>query len=585
MSSFDAWTDDFASQWVRLNPQLATATQYFTGGEQRSLDSDLALSNQWGQFYGCAAAERLAALAREGLDALRRYPTADLNSVQRVSAAALDWHLRDSIANAEFAAHRFVFSQIFGFQVLVVNFMAAGHPVRDSCDVETYLARLRRLPHVLDEGIAEARAAACAGIVPPRFILERTIEQLDDLTCGPASNHVLVASLTRRMQQANAIAAYDGNAFAETACDEIRDRTIPAFRRVREFMAEQLPHAIEGAGAWALPDGERYYARQLASATGTSLSALQIHEIGLREVERIESELERLLRKLGHTGGTIARRLKALNETVRIASDPDPREAILNSLQSIMDDAAARARLAFHLVPKAPVVIRREPEFSEKSAAAHYTTPAPDGSMPGIYWVPLADLDPNVPWIGIGLKSTAYHEAIPGHHFQLALEQESTTLPYFRKKNVLGYNPAFNEGWALYAERLAAESGWYDDDLAGYAGYLQQQLFRARRLVVDTGMHAMRWTREQAIEYGFTAAEVERYASWPGQACAYMIGQLRILELREAAKSRLASRFDLKAFHDVVLGGGTLPLAVLADEVTRKSPPNRASYPPHSHSP
>jgi uncharacterized protein (DUF885 family) len=374
--------------------------------------------------------------------------------------------------------------------------------------------------------------------------------------------------LVARMRQA-AIGDAAIESFAARASDEVRKRTIPAFVRAREMLAAQLPHSTAAAGAWALPDGEAYYARQLASSTGTSLSALEIHEIGLREVERIEAELDRVLRRLDCTTGTMNERLAQLNETVRVAPDPDPREGILCELQAIMDDALARARHLFRLVPSAPVVVRREPAFSERSAAAHYSTPAPDGSVPGIYWVPLAELDPNVPWIGIGLKSTAYHEATPGHHFQLALEQESTTLPYFRKRGALGYNPAFNEGWALYAERLCAESGWYGDDLPGYAGYLQQQLFRARRLVVDTGLHQLRWTREQAIAYGFTAAEIERYASWPGQACAYMIGQLRILELREAAKQRLGNRFALEDFHDLVLSGGTLPLDVLTTQVAR----------------
>jgi uncharacterized protein (DUF885 family) len=567
MLVFDRWAQEFAAAWVRMNPQQATNAQYFSGAAQAALDAELALCNEWGFFYGETAAQKLASIARDAREKLSGYSPADLSSVERASAAALDWYLSDTIANAEFAAHRFVFSQIFGFHVLVVNFLAATHPIRNARDVATYLARLGRLPKVLDDGIAEARAAARAGVVPPTFILERTIEQLDALTSGPPANHVLVAGLVRRMRTIDGIASQELDALAAAACDEVRDRAIPAFARVREFLAAQLPASTDAAGAWSLPNGEAYYARQLACATGTSLGAMEIHEIGLREVDRLESELERVLNRLGYAQGTISQRLRALNETRRVADTPDSREAILRALQAIMDDATLRARDAFHLLPNAPVVIRREPEFSEKSAAAHYATPAPDGSAPGIYWVPLADLDPNVPWLGVGLKSTAYHEAIPGHHFQLAIEQESSTLPYFRKRGALGYNPAFNEGWALYAERLCAENGWYDGDLPGYAGYLQQQLFRARRLVVDTGIHQLRWTKERAVAFGFTAAEIERYASWPGQACAYMIGQLRILELREKAKATLGKRFALEDFHDVVLAGGTLPLGVLAEQI------------------
>src|SRR5579883_89348 len=567
MTAFDDWAQAFAARWVARNPQLATATQYFSGKAQRALDAGLALSNQWGYFYGADEATSLASAARDGLDELQRLAIADLTPRQRASAGALQWYLRDAIANGEFGAHRFVFSQIFGFHVMAVSFLAGTHPVRDADDVETYLARLSDFGRVLDEGIAQARAAAAAGIVPPRFVLERTIEQLDALTSGEPENHLLVTSLVRRMSQVRSIDADLGRRFTATAAEIMRERAIPALARVRAALSSQLCAASDAAGAWALPDGEAYYARQLASATGTGLCAREIHDIGLREVARLESELDGVLRSLGFAGGTIVQRLAQLNETVRVAPEPDPRPQIVERLQSLVDQAAARARDCFNLVPNAPVVVKREPAFSERSAAAHYTPPAPDGSAPGIYWVPLADLDPNVPWIGIGLKSTAYHEAIPGHHFQLAIEQESEDLPYFRRRGAFGYNPAFNEGWALYAERVCAENGWYDGDLAGYAGYLQLQLFRARRLVVDTGIHAFRWTRERAIDYGFTAAEVERYASWPGQACAYVIGQLRILELRDVAKEKLGPRFAIEDFHDFILAGGTLPLDVLSAEL------------------
>ncbi len=452
---------------------------------------------------------------------------------------------------------------------MTVGFLAGTHPVRNSGDVETYLSRLSRFAELLDDGITQAKEAAGGGILPPSFIIERTIEQLDALIATPAPEHVLVTSLRRRIPQASDIGERPAEALIARAIDAVRERVVPALERVRTMLAEQLPRSTSAAGAWAMPDGAAYYARALNSSTGTALSATEIHAIGLHEVERIEAELEQTLQAMGYADGTIGDRLAKVNETVRLAPEPDPRESIQRRVRQVMDDAALRARDAFALLPKAPVEVRREPEFSEKSAAAHYTTPAPDGSAPGIYWIPLADLDPNVPWIGIGLKSTAYHEAIPGHHFQLTIEQESPDLPYFRKRNAFGYNPAFNEGWALYAERLCAENGWYDGDLIGYAGYLQQQLFRARRLVVDTGIHEMRWTREQAIAYGFTAAEVERYASWPGQACAYMIGQLRLLELRERAKAKHGSRFDLKTFHDLILSGGTLPLEVAAQRVMR----------------
>jgi len=256
-----------------------------------------------------------------------------------------------------------------------------------------------------------------------------------------------------------------------------------------------------------------------------------------------------------------------VNETLRWPVEPDPREAIVARLQDIVADAVRRSEAVFALRPASPVTVKREPAVSEGSAAAHYTTPAPDGSQPGIYWVPLAEIGPNVPWLGISMKSVAYHEAVPGHHFQLAIEQESPDLPRFRKLGAFGYDPSYAEGWALYSEQLTSEFDWYGDDLPARLGFLQMQLFRARRLVVDTGLHDLRWTRQQAIDYGFPPSEIERYVIWPGQACSYMIGQLRILEIREHARATLGDRFSVKDFHDAVLSRGTLPLAVLAREV------------------
>ncbi|MGH7683237.1 MAG: DUF885 domain-containing protein, partial [Vulcanimicrobiaceae bacterium] len=303
-------------------------------------------------------------------------------------------------------------------------------------------------------------------------------------------------------------------------------------------------------------------------SAGSRLSAKEIHEIGLREVARIEREMNAILVQLGYTGGAIDERIARLNASLQLPPADDERAAILTRLQEIIDDAERRSREHFALRPRSPVTVRREPEFSERSAAAHYTPPAPDGTLPGIYWVPLAEVDTKVPWLGIGFKSTAYHEAIPGHHFQLAIQGEAESLPHFRKRSAFGFDSSYGEGWALYAERLADENGWYDGDLPSRLGFLEMQLFRARRLVVDTGLHEMRWTRERAIEYGITAAEVERYIAWPGQACSYMLGQLRILELRERAKAALGERFSIKEFHDIVLGGGTMPLDVLEERLS-----------------
>jgi uncharacterized protein (DUF885 family) len=232
---------------------------------------------------------------------------------------------------------------------------------------------------------------------------------------------------------------------------------------------------------------------------------------------------------------------------------------LLARYEEILRDAEKRAALMFDLRPVAPVVVKREPPFTEKTAAAHYTPPAKDGSRPGTFWAPL----PGPKFEINEMRTLVYHEAVPGHHFQIALQYEMTNLPRFRRDGVFGFISAHGEGWALYAENLAAESGWYDGDPKGHLGHLNDELFRARRLVVDTGLHTMHWTRQQAIDYGIKASEVERYVVWPGQACSYKIGMLKILELRAKARAALGDKFSLKEFHNVVLRAGNVPLAVL----------------------
>ncbi|HEX7632578.1 MAG TPA: DUF885 domain-containing protein, partial [Lacunisphaera sp.] len=527
-ANFDQWADDFAARWVKMNPQLATRAQYFSGAEQDALDRQLNLGGGFGQTFGVKAAQELAALAQQGLNEMQAYPEASLTPQQRTTAAIIRWTLDNAIRSAPFAQHKFVFDQFSGLHLGLVGFLTTTHPIRNRRDAENYLARLALAAPRIDEGIAEAKAAAQAGILPPRFIVERVIEQLDGFTAKKAADNVLVTSLDQRVAAlGTAVSAEDRAKFTATAEQEVREHVIPAYQRVRAMLAEQLPATTADAGVWRLPHGADYYANSLETLTTTKMKPEEIHAIGEREVKRIEGEMDAILQQLGYKEGTIQARTEQLNAKLNPPAEPDPREALIAKVDAIVHDAERRSVASFDLLPKAPVTVKREPAFSEKSAAAHYTNPAPDGTAPGIYWLPLADLGPRVTWLGVGLKSTAYHEAVPGHHFQLTIQQEQEGLPRCRKLGVFGFNSAYVEGWALYAERLAAENGWYDGDLPGKLGFLQLQLFRARRLVADTGLHAMKWTREQVIDYGFTPQETERYIVWPGQACSYMIGQLK----------------------------------------------------------
>ncbi len=566
--SFDPWADDFAARWVKQNPQFATRAQYFAGAEQDALDRQLTLAGGFGQTYGVKASQEKAALAREGLKALAGFSDATLTPQQRTSAAVIKWTLEDAVRSADFAQQNLIFNQFSGLHLGLVNFLTTTHPIRNVRDIENYLARLSQVTARIDEGIAEAKAAEAAGIIPPKFIVQRVIEQLDSFTAQKPADNVFASSLDKRIGQlGTAVTAEQRAQFVAAAEKEVGTNIIPAYQRVRALMAAELPHATDDAGAWRLPRGADYYVSNLESLTTTKLTPAEIHAIGLREVDRVSAQMATILRQLGYKDGTIQERIEKLNATLNPPAEPDPRVDLVAKVDALVQDAQRRSAAVFDLRPKAPVTVKREPAFSEKSAAAHYSAPAPDGTLPGIYWLPLADLGPRVTWLGTGLKSTAYHEAIPGHHFQVTIQQESTELPRYRKLGAFGFNSAYVEGWALYAERLASENGWYEGDLPGQLGFLNLQLFRARRLVVDTGLHNLKWTRQQAIDYGFTPQEIERYIVWPGQACSYMIGQLRILELREKAKAALGAKFSIKEFHNLVLRGGSMPLDVLAQEV------------------
>ena len=558
--AFDAWADELTTEWVRLDPQVATRIQFFAGHAQDAVDRELTPVT-------VAHRDRRDALARRWLTELEHRRSEATTAEQKVSADMMQWLLEDHLANRAFERHRFVFNQFFGLHVSLVNFLTQTHPIRHPRDIENYLARLEQVAIRLDEGIHEARAAVAEDLRPPRFIVERAREQVDALLQPLPAESVLVATLAERAARLPGVTEERRLEWVARAAQVVEGSVLPALNRVRELLQELEEQTDERAGLWRLPRGAEAYAQALRTFTTTARSPEEIHAIGRREVARIEMEMDVILRRLGQTDGSVLERYRAYNESIQPPAEPDPRPAILAEYTRIVREAEARAVAAFDLRPRAPVEVRREPAFTERTAAARYTLPAPDGSRPGIFWTPLPGPTFNLP----RMRSLAYHEAVPGHHFQLALQQEMTSMPQFRRDRLLGGLSVYIEGWALYAERLADELGWYEGDDRGRLGYLDSQLFRARRLVVDTGLHAKQWTRQQAIDYGLSAQEVERYVVWPGQACSYMIGQLRLLELREQAQTALGARFSLREFHNLVLQTGAVPLEVLAEVIAEWS--------------
>lgn len=558
-AAFNAWAEKFAADWVRINPQMATATQYFSGtAEQESLDRQLTPLTT-------VQRQKMVALAKVGVAKLDKFMAGPLDENQRISAATMRWTLANAIANAQFDDYNFIFNQFSGVQISLVNFMTQTHPLRRASDVANYLVRLEQVSTRVDEALARAKAAEAHSLIPPRFILERAQDQVNSFLKPEAAQNVFVTSLDKRMQKVGDLSPQARADAIAKATRIVEERIRPAYTRVQSFMAELYPHTTHAAGISRLPNGAAAYSQDLAYYNNTHLTADQIHAIGLREVARIEGEMDQHLRSLGFTEGSIKDRMAQLDEKLQPKGDADPRPELLAKYSEIVKDALVRSDALFNLKPRAPVQVLREPALTEAAAAAHYTLPAPDGSRPGTFWVPL----PGPKFEMAGMRSLSYHEAVPGHHFQLAIQQEQTDLPKFRAQRVFGGGSAHAEGWALYAERLAVENGWYDGDEVGLLGALDSELFRARRLVVDTGLHAKGWTREQAIEFGINAQEVERYVAWPGQATAYMLGMLRIVELREKAKAELGPKFSLPAFHDVVLHTGSVPMEVLGEVVDR----------------
>lgn len=549
---------DFTAEWVRADPDLATAERYFTGQEQDRLDRELTPQTD---VYSRSRIGR----ARQGLALLRTFDRARLTEDQRLSADLMAWQLEAVVGEEPFLDYTFPLNQMHGVNVELIESMVVRHPLATERDAENYVAVLGQVATRMEEAIAESRRRAARGIIPPRFILEATIAQMQRFADPVPAQNPLVSTLVDKLAATPSVADSKRDQLRAQASRIVDLQIYPAWKKAIALMQSQLGRSTGDAGLWRLKGGADAYAYFLRRYTTTSLTADQIHEIGLREVARIEQEMDTLLKRLGRTEGPVKERIEKLNVDLRYpnpASD-ESRAKIMQDIDGFIRDAEKRAEFLFDKRPRAPVVARPFPKFREANAAANYNSPPADGSRPGVFQYPRRVEEMTT----FGLRSTVYHETVPGHHFQLALQVENRTLPRFRQIGAFGNISALVEGWALYAERLAAESGWYGDDIEGRLGQLDSELFRARRLVVDTGIHAKHWTRQQGIDYGIQASEVERYVVFPGQACSYMVGQIKILDLREKAKAAMGDKFSVREFHNRVLNTGTVPLELLERQI------------------
>jgi uncharacterized protein (DUF885 family) len=513
----------------------------------------------------------LFAKARRDLETLRRYDRERLDARRQLSYDMLEEFLGLAGEMERWRHHNYPLNQLSGIQNGLPTFMATVHRVEDRKGAEHYISRLSQFDRRLEQALEGVQRRAAAGILPPTFVVEKVLEEMRGFVGVPARENILFTALDGHLES-----LVEGGALGEAARAELGSQAeaeilgtvYPVYGRLIEYYEALLPQTTGNHGVWALPDGDQYYEFSIRLMTTTDMSVDEIHAIGLDEVARIGAEMDAILRAAGYTEGTLGERILRIKaDPAQLYEDSDAgRAQIIADYQAIIDEIDAGLGPYFNVRPSVGVKVRRVPEFREGGAAlAYYELPPLDGSRPGVFYINLREMA-DLP--RFGMRTLAYHEAIPGHHFQIAIAQQLRGLPLFRRLIPL---PAYGEGWALYAEQLAWELGFMDDPLDNL-GRLQAEMFRAVRLVVDTGLHARRWTREQAIDYMLehtgmgeleVTAEVERYLVVPAQALSYKIGMLRILELRERAQQALGDEFSLVEFHDVVLTSGALPLDLL----------------------
>jgi uncharacterized protein (DUF885 family) len=514
--------------------------------------------------------DKMFRFVRRDLGLLRSYSRKRQSPVTLLSTDIMDWFLDDILRSERFRHHDYPLNQMFGIQSEMPNFMLTLHPVVSKLEGRNYVKRLGKFGIKFDQVMEGLLAREQKGCIPPRFVIRRVLDEMTAFIGKPANENPLYTVFKEKLEKLPRVSATDREALLAAAETEISHTVYPAYQRLIAYFTELEKKATTDDGVWKLPDGDEFYSQCLRSNTSTDYTPEQVHTIGLQEVERIEAEMRVILEKQGY--GEVKSPTKKLaefghEERFLYANTDEGRTACLAEYQRLLDEINAALDPYFAIRPKAALKVERVPEFREKtSAGAYYQMAAMGGGRPGVFYANLRDMNEVHKF---GMKTLSYHEGIPGHHFQLSIAQELKGVPFFRR--MLPFT-AYAEGWALYAERLAREIGMYKDDPYAELGALDSELFRAVRLVVDTGIHHKKWTREQAIEYmdAHTAeahesvvSEIERYIVMPGQACAYKIGMLKVLELREKARKELGDKFDLRRFHDVALKNGGMPLEIL----------------------
>lgn len=541
--------------------------------------SYLGVTDRQDQWNDVTESFQLASLAitRQRLDFLKGIDTSQLSEDRLLSYRLYRLDLERTLAGAPFRHHRYVIHQFRGPHTSAVSLLINVHAINSVQDAEAYIARLNNLPLYFDGVVEQIQIRADKGLFLVDWMIPKIIESASNVLLGAPFDagdepSVIWADFNDKLDQL-ALAPAEINQLREDARSALFNAVQPAYQKLIAAVRSQQDHAMPEDGVWRFPDGEAFYANRLNVFTTTGLTAAEIHQAGLDNVERLHSEMRAVMAELGEEGDltTFLTRVRS-DQALRFPNTEEGRSAYLDAARTAIDDMAKRLPTYFGLLPRADLVVKRVEAYRERSAGkAFYQRPPSDESRPGIYYANLYDMN-SMP--KTDLEALAFHEGLPGHHLQLAIAAELSNVPDFQRHTRF---TAFSEGWGLYSEYLAKEMGFYQDPYSNF-GRLAMELWRAARLVVDTGLHHKQWTRQQAVTYLVANTPntvydcqraIERYIAMPGQATAYMIGKLRIVELREMARQALGDRFDIRAFHDVVLGSGAIPLDQLEVHVQR----------------
>ncbi|OOS92060.1 hypothetical protein BTH25_07525 [Acinetobacter baumannii] len=536
-------------QWeytLKNNPETATTL------------GDLRYNDRWTEF----SKNQIEKDKKTTQNFLKRFEAIDstgFSATDQLNKDLMIYQLKETLKNYDLKLYEMPFNQMWGLHLQFPGFISSI-PFDNAKQYQDYISRLKQIPLILEQGIQLAKQGQKDGLMPPKYLIEKVAKQITSIAMPAGKDSVFASPLKQFPKN---ISKAEQERLSREILQAIDQNVRPAYQKLGTFIQKDyLPYGRQHEGIWSLPNGDELYRFYVENNTTTSESPENIHQLGLKEVARIEAEMLKIAKAQGFND------LKSFQQSLKTnpAVFPKSREEILEIYRGYIAQMQPELPKLFGLLPKNKVEVLPVEQYREKEAAgAEYHQGTPDGSRPGQVYVNTGDFSERSK---ISMEATAYHEAIPGHHMQIDIAQNLPNLPMFRKQP---NHTAYIEGWALYAEQLGKDVGFYKDPLSDY-GRLSSELFRACRLVVDTGVHYKKWTRQQMIDFmrehsaldePDIQAETDRYIAIPAQALAYKMGQLKILELRELAKHELGDRFDIKAFHDMVLNAGTLPLNIL----------------------